>query len=138
MADLKLSDMERSSLQSKKFHAYLLAEFTWKIILGLMVYRWVDKRASVMIAVIIMAGFIECGYILGQAALDRYVRVTALLRKNGVTPEQQDSEVATGDAPEAPVAPEAPTAPVAPEVPVVPVVTPDPPTPPATTPGATG
>lgn len=104
MNEVSISDLERSPLQSKKFHAYLLAEITWKILLGLMIYRWTDKRTTVMISVIIVAGFIEVGFILGQAALDKYVRVAAILKpkKNG---EGQNGEGQNGD----PTTPKPPT-----------------------------
>jgi hypothetical protein len=64
-------------LQSKKFCAYLISELGWKFILLWLLY---DLRSKfdhysfvVIITLIIVSGFIQVGYILGQAALDKYV-----------------------------------------------------------------
>lgn len=114
MADVPISELERSHLQSKKFAAYLVAEFTWKILLFFMVWRWADKRATVMIATIIVAGFIECGFILGQAALDRYVRVAAILKRNGNGTVPADPETPPETPPADPVPPANPEPPATP------------------------
>ena len=67
-------------LQSKKFLAYLISELGWKLILIFMLY---DLRGKfdhysfvTIITLIIVSGFIQVGYILGQAALDKYVVTT--------------------------------------------------------------
>ena len=75
------------SLKSKKFLAYLLAEFTWKaVLIGFLsvsegefdtVGRW---AWLFMMCVVVTAGFVEVGYIGGQAWLDRYVRVAEIMR----------------------------------------------------------
>jgi len=76
---------EKKVLESKKFLAYLLAELTWKaiILLTLLLSRGVlggmDTDATrgwiwwFLVVVVVVAGFIECGFIGGQAWLDRYV-----------------------------------------------------------------
>ena len=83
---------EKSPLQSKKFLAYLLAEASWKIILVITLWSAKDvllAREDIagggaglwtfMLAVVLIAGFIEAGFILGQAALDKYVRVASIV-----------------------------------------------------------
>ncbi len=74
-------------LESKKFLAYLVAEFTWKgVIIGFLsasenqfesVGRW---AWLFMLSIVVTAGFVEVGYIGGQAWLDRYVRVAEIMR----------------------------------------------------------
>jgi len=70
-------------LQSKKFLAYLIAEAGWKlcILFLLWIYRAkIDFHAlTLLVTLVIVSGFLQIGYILGQAALDRYVQVTRAL-----------------------------------------------------------
>ena len=63
-------------LKSKKFIAYLIAEAGWKLLL---VWILIDLKSkfdhysfAVILTLIIVSGFIQVGYILGQAALDKY------------------------------------------------------------------
>ena len=63
-------------LKSKKFIAYLIAEAGWKLLL---VWILIDLKSKfdhysfvVILTLIIVSGFIQVGYILGQAALDKY------------------------------------------------------------------
>jgi hypothetical protein len=75
----------KSPMESKKFVAYLLAETTWKLVVlcGLGVIAWQvthgqDPSAVViwlLVGVVIIAGFIEAGYIGGVTWLDRYADV---------------------------------------------------------------
>ena len=67
-------------LKSKKFIAYLIAEFGWKIILF---WILIDLKSKfdhysfiVVITLVIVSGFIQVGYILGQAALDKYTQLS--------------------------------------------------------------
>ena len=77
-------------LQSKKFIAYLIAELTWKIIAVFTLYWGHDKMPGqifmVLMAIVITAGFLEIGYILGQAYIDKYVRVAEIVA-NGKPPK---------------------------------------------------
>lgn len=75
------------SLKSKKFIAFLVSESTWKI-LALFVLFWgkdsIPQQVFViLLAIIIVAGFVEAGYILGQASLDRFVRIAEIAVQNG-------------------------------------------------------
>jgi len=79
---------EKAPLQSKKFVAYLLAEITWKILLGFMLVTFKDEITGVgvwawwtMLTIVIVAGFVEVGFIGGQAWLDKYVRVAEIAAK---------------------------------------------------------
>ena len=72
-----MSDSTALPMKSKKFLAYLLADLGWKICIITMLYQHADKftgsTASVMLTMIIVSGFVQVGYILGQAALDKFV-----------------------------------------------------------------
>ncbi len=77
--------VEKSPLASKKFLAYLLAELTWKALLGLMLIVFREEVTDVgvwawwvMLTIVIVAGFVEVGFIGGQAWLDKYVRVAGM------------------------------------------------------------
>ena len=73
-----------SPLTSKKFIAYLVAELTWKGIIVLMVLN-LDKlgdRVNVL-TVILIAGFLEVAYILGQAYVDRYLQIATMAFDKG-------------------------------------------------------
>ncbi len=68
---------DKMPMKSKKFIAYMVAEIGWKAILFYFLYHLqgkLDHYTLVMLmTVIITSGFIQIGYILGQAALDKYV-----------------------------------------------------------------
>ena len=76
-------------LQSKKFIAFLISEATWKVIILVCVWKLIQQSQeaitlhSIMMAAVIIAGFIEAGYIGGQAWLDKYVRVAEITAGNG-------------------------------------------------------
>jgi len=74
-------------LESKKFLAYLISEVTWKLVLliALLVFHQEFKDVGYMawwfmISIVITAGFVEIGYIGGQAWLDRYVKVAQIAK----------------------------------------------------------
>jgi hypothetical protein len=75
-------------LKSKKFLAYLIADVGWKILMFYVVWEYktqIDHYAfMVLVTMIVTSGFIQIGYILGQAALDKYTHVaTTALEQNG-------------------------------------------------------
>jgi hypothetical protein len=91
-----LEDIDKSPLRSKKFIAYLLAELTWKIIILVTLFLGLNEGVSgdagrwwFVFTVVTVAGFIEVGYIGGQAWLDKYVRVAKItsLGKGSPDPE---------------------------------------------------
>tara|TARA_Y100000034_G_C6633011_1_gene276434 strand:+ start:244 stop:567 length:324 start_codon:yes stop_codon:yes gene_type:complete len=77
---------DKLPLKSKKFLAYLIADFGWKVILFYFIYKHQTKIDTyvfgITLSLIIVAGFIQVGYILGQAALDRYVQISNNLTNN--------------------------------------------------------
>ena len=68
--------LEKTPLSSKKFIAYLISNLGSKVLLFWMVTR--SESDMVIISTVTAASFIDIGYILGQAALDKYVRVASL------------------------------------------------------------
>ncbi len=83
------STFDKTPMGSKKFIAYLLAEATWKLALLLVILMGMKNSSidtivgALVISIVIVAGFIEAGYILGQASLDRYTRIAEILVKGG-------------------------------------------------------
>jgi len=71
--------MDKTPLKSKKFIAYLIADISWKIVLIYMLFQTKSKydyySFSIVLTLLIVSGFIQVGYILGQAALDKYITV---------------------------------------------------------------
>lgn len=75
---------EKAPLKSKKFIAFLVSEFTWKLLAALvLVWAWsaeaIELRAFlILLAIVVVAAFVEVGYILGQASLDKFVRLAEI------------------------------------------------------------
>ena len=71
--------MSSSKFRSKKFVAYLVGELTWKFLIFYVILEYknaIDHYAfMVLVAMIITSGFLQVGYILGQAALDKYTHL---------------------------------------------------------------
>ena len=69
----------KTPLQSKKFIAYLLADISWKLILVYMLFQLEGKynyySFFIVLTLILVTGFIQVGYILGQASLDKYIKM---------------------------------------------------------------
>lgn len=65
-----------SALKSKKFVAYLIAELGWKILIACVLIQYSGKiehySFMLLMTIVVTSGFIQVGYILGQAALDKY------------------------------------------------------------------
>lgn len=62
-----------SPLQSKKFIAYLLADLGWKVLLWKMMLA--DTSEVTLLTTILVSGFIQVGYVLGQAGLDGFTHL---------------------------------------------------------------
>lgn len=65
---------------SKKFAAYLISEISWKLLLFYMLGMYTEKKLDhygflILVTMIITSGFVGVGYILGQAAIDKYVHL---------------------------------------------------------------
>lgn len=65
-----------SPMTSKKFIAYLIAELTWKAIIVMLIMSR-DKLGDnlIMLTIVLIAGFLEVAYILGQAYVDSYMKI---------------------------------------------------------------
>ena len=74
------------NLKSKKFIAYLIAELGWKACLFYLLYQYQAKiehySFMLLLGIVITSGFIQVGYILGQAALDRYALMAETTTQN--------------------------------------------------------
>ena len=75
--------MDKPPLKSKKFVAYLLGELGWKFTIGAVLWRNAGEIdfyvLTLLMTIIIISGFLQVGYILGQASLDKYVQVSGQL-----------------------------------------------------------
>jgi hypothetical protein len=65
---------------SKKFAAYLISEVTWKLLLFYTLSVYSDKPLDhygflILVTMTVTSGFVGVGYILGQAAIDKYVHL---------------------------------------------------------------
>lgn len=82
-------------LKSKKFVAYLLAELSWKFLIFWIIFEYktgIEHYAFMtLVTMIVTSGFIQIGYILGQAALDKYaLTATEILDRNDSNKETKD------------------------------------------------
>ena len=68
---------DKTPLKSKKFIAYLTADIGWKVVVLYMLTHLKSKleagELTFLMTVVITSGVIQIGYILGQAALDKYL-----------------------------------------------------------------
>ncbi len=71
-------------LASKKFLAYLIAEFTWKAIVVLLILNSGAINGKLggkisdnilILTIVLIAGFLEVAFILGQVYIDRYMHL---------------------------------------------------------------
>ena len=84
------------TLQSKKFVAYLVAEATWKILAALVLIFGAESigqasLTSIMMTIILVAGFVEVMFIGSQATLDKYVRLASIAAKSSKAPPEDKS-----------------------------------------------
>lgn len=80
-----VSAREKRPSESKKFLAWFISEITWKAIIVVALILWKGDLTVTgsgawwfLITIVVTAGFIGIGFILGQAALDKYVRVAEI------------------------------------------------------------
>jgi hypothetical protein len=85
------NEIEKTPLQSKKFIAYIIANITMKLLLFYMTFK--NEGDLVIITGLTASAFLDIGYILGQAALDRYVRVASIAKPNSQGPGRPKSSV---------------------------------------------
>lgn len=83
--------MNKKPLQSKKFVAYLIADLGWKFSIFYMLFHLKSQLDHytflLMTTLVIVSAFIQVGYILGQAALDKYIHVT-----DSITQQEKDKK----------------------------------------------
>lgn len=69
--------LDKTPFKSKKFIAYLISDLGWKIIILYMLMHLKSKlqtaELTFLMTIVITSGVIQIGYILGQAALDKYI-----------------------------------------------------------------
>jgi len=74
-----LQKLDRTPMQSKKFIAFFLCLVVSRISLIVMIKN--DVGSTVLVTALLCSTFVDVGYILGQAALDIYVRGVSQLRR---------------------------------------------------------
>jgi hypothetical protein len=78
---------EKSAMQSKKFVAYMVGDLSWTVLLGGGIYWTMSEQSlglvTVLLAMVIVKGFVSTGYIISQAALDKYTRVAEIASGKG-------------------------------------------------------
>jgi hypothetical protein len=81
--------LNKLPLKSKKFLAYLIADLGWKVLMFYVIWEYQTKiehyAFMVLVTMIVTSGFIQIGYILGQAALDKYTHVAVSALDNKPT-----------------------------------------------------
>lgn len=69
--------LDKNPIKSKKFLAYLVSDFGWKVIIMYMLMHLKAKLSvqelTLLMTIVITSGVIQIGYILGQVALDKYI-----------------------------------------------------------------
>ena len=86
------------TFKSKKFVAYIVADIGWKFLMGVILYYYknsIEHFALVALTtMIVTSGFVQIGYILGQAALDKYTAlgVTALTKNKSDVSKEESKE----------------------------------------------
>lgn len=113
MAD-NINPVEKAPHQSKKFVAFLVSEFTWKLVLGgLLIVGITEAKidlfiGSIALAIVVIAGAIEIAYLQGQAGLDKYTRIAQIAVGGGhqfemegvrLIPKKDSKTVAAGNPP---------------------------------------
>tara|TARA_B100000085_G_scaffold225905_1_gene211441 strand:+ start:241 stop:510 length:270 start_codon:yes stop_codon:yes gene_type:complete len=77
---------DKTPLKSKKFIAYLIADVGWKVVILYMLTHLKSKleagELTFLMTVVITSGVIQIGYILGQAALDKYINAAVDILDN--------------------------------------------------------
>lgn len=75
-------EFEKSPLKSKKFVAYLIADIGWFILCVMMLVIFAPGMSVLVWALLLgtftIRGFIQTGFILGQASLDKFTRIAQI------------------------------------------------------------
>ena len=88
--------LDKTPLKSKKFIAYLIADFGWKIVILYMLTHLQSKLSpeelTFLLTIVITSGIIQIGYILGQAALDKYINAAVEIFDKNEDKKQKEIE----------------------------------------------
>lgn len=74
---------------SKKFIAFMIIEITWKVILLTALFLGLkDGKVdldifTLLTTIVVILGFVEVGFLLGQASLDKYIRLAKIAADSG-------------------------------------------------------
>lgn len=96
--DVALANLKRP-MQSKKFVAFLIAEVTWKVIIFVITFMGMKNgtvgpmTGTLILTAILIAGFVEVGYILGQGSLDKYLGLAQIAAQNGHSIKLRGAEI---------------------------------------------
>ena len=94
----------KTPLQSTKFVAFLISEITWKVITCVVLVLGMKNGSvdlmvgSIILSCVLIAGFIEAGYILGQSSLDKYLGLAQIAAQNGHSIKLKGAEIHKHDA----------------------------------------
>lgn len=92
-----MSSMDKTPTKSKKFIAYAIAELGWKAVIFYLLFHLQGKMdtysLAILMTVVIVSGFIQIGYILGQAALDKYVNAAVEILDNDDSNKKKDDSI---------------------------------------------
>lgn len=85
---------EKAWWQSKKFIAFMATQFGFAVLMGAMIYEQemdqIGDNVSFMVLAV-TAGFLAVGYILGQAYIDKYIRVAQItVGRGGSNPTSEE------------------------------------------------
>ena len=82
-----MPEQSPSPLQSRKFIAFLASEFGWKLLAVLVLFWGKDsipaQVGAILLAIILVAGFVEVAYIGSQAILDKYLKLAQIAANAG-------------------------------------------------------
>jgi len=88
--------LDKTPMKSKKFIAYMASELGWKFTIFYLLFHLqgkLDHYSLVMLmTVVITSGFIQIGYILGQAALDKYITAAVEILDKDENDKKKESE----------------------------------------------
>ena len=73
---------EKTPFNSKKFVFVMVSETGWKLVLFTMLFTIASDLSTLawglMMGVIIVSGFVQVGYLFGQAGIDKFVRIAKI------------------------------------------------------------
>lgn len=88
--------LDKTPMKSKKFIAYMVSELGWKAVVFYLLFHLQGKldhySLAMLMTVVITSGFIQIGYILGQAALDKYVNAAVEILDKDSSKEKVDKD----------------------------------------------